>query len=62
MQRYLYHTTDEDVLKTIDAEFHVVTVIGFPEDGYSSGYDLAIFDKRSKSEIKMAIRKVYREI
>lgn len=61
MTYFAYHTEDEEELRKLDKEFRVVTVMGNPEDGYSDGWDLAIFDPRSKREIAKDIQKLNTE-
>lgn len=61
MEYYAYHTEHQSVLEQLDREFDVVTVVGGPDDNYSDGYDLAIYDTRSKEQIAKAIRKIHTE-
>lgn len=56
---YAYHTEDEKELELLDKEFNVVTVVGGPSDGVSPGWDLAIFDSRSKDSIQKEIAKIF---
>jgi len=59
MNYYPYHVDDEEMVELLDREFMVVATVGFPEDGLSPGYDLCIYDTRTKDEIANAIDKVY---
>lgn len=61
MDYYAYHTEDEQLIDKLDKEFDVVTLVGNPSQGYSGGFDLAIFDTRSKGEIARETRKLYME-
>lgn len=61
MQYYAYHIEQEPMLKQLDNEFDVVLVVGEPPDGYSDGWDLAIYDTRSKGQIARDIRKLFNE-
>jgi len=64
MNHFAYCADNLEVLKLIDSEFEVVTVVGDPEEGFSSGFDVAIYDSRDMQSISKAIESVegeYRE-
>jgi len=59
LTNYLYHTESEQFLKILDSHFLVVTVVGYPSDGLSPGYDLRIIELSSKEEIRNDIQELY---
>lgn len=60
MNTYAFSTADEDVIKEVDKEFTVATVFGTPESGYSSGYDIEIYDSRSEETIHNIVESIKR--
>lgn len=61
MNYYAYNVDEEQKIKVLDEEFDVVTLVGYPEHGVSEGYDVCIYDSRSKNEIAQQIRKMDRK-
>lgn len=58
MNTYAFSTTDEDVIRKVDKEFEVAVVFGAPESGYSSGYDIEIYDSRSEDTIHNIVESI----
>lgn len=62
MEVYVYNTANEELIRRLDKEFKVVTVIQGKEDGHSGGYVLAIFDPREENEIHNKVKELYKEV
>ncbi|EGQ44119.1 MAG: hypothetical protein J07AB43_01780 [Candidatus Nanosalina sp. J07AB43] len=58
MNTYNFSTESDEVIEQIDNEFKIVTVVGSPESGFSSGFDLVIYDDREEHEIHKAVEKI----
>lgn len=58
MQSYRYHADSEEMFRELDEEFQIVTVVGRPSDWFSTGYDIVIYDERSKDRIAEVARKI----
>jgi len=58
MNHFAYCADNLEVLTIIDSEFEVVTVIGDPDEGFSSGFDVAIFDSRDMETISNEINSI----
>jgi hypothetical protein len=61
MNTYAFSTDNEDVIRRADKEFDVAVVFGSPESGYSSGYDIEIYDSRPEEEIHNKIKEIKHE-
>lgn len=53
-----YHTEDEMLVEMIDKEFEVVNIIGEPDDGATSGYNISILDPRTKDQILQDVKEL----
>jgi len=58
---YEYNTSDERLIRKLDKEFQIVTLINTQEHGYSKGYDVAIYSSMSKNSIRKKITELKSE-
>lgn len=58
MNTYNFSTKSQEVIEQVDKEFTVALVVGSPKSGYSSGFDIEIYDERPVHEIHVHVEHI----
>jgi len=58
MNTLRYVADNEHLIKQLDNEFQVVTLLDEPSPDEDSGWKLIIFDQRSKKDIEVKVQRI----